>query len=171
MTPGSTIVVLDRANRILAVHSNTPAHGLQTIPILTPIGQSGSEHLRVLAEWPAGDAPGAHIVEAAGEWFVFARHVFAIAPGAEFRIGAFAPMRDFAEPIAAARNQVIYVMLAFLALVVPLAAVGARRVARGLVALARDSERIKELDFSAAVARPRSIAARLAVVEKKRSVP
>jgi HD-GYP domain-containing protein (c-di-GMP phosphodiesterase class II) len=157
MTPGSVIVMLDRADRILALHSNTPAHGLGTIPILTPVGQSGSAHLRALAEWPAGDAAGARILEAGGEPFVFARHAFAVAPGAEFRIWAFAPMRDFEGPIAAARNQVIYLMLAFLALVVPLAAVGARRVARALVALARDSERIKELDFTAAVARPRSI--------------
>ena len=148
LTPEGAIVVLDRANRILAAHSASAAYKLAGVAPLTPAGSIGSPHLAVLAGWREDEEAGARIVEVAGEKFVFARHVYSPAPGVQFRIGTFAPMHEFSGAIVAARNQVILVTLAFLLVMVPLAVVGSRRVGRSLVALASDSERIKNLDFS-----------------------
>ena len=149
LTAEGAIVVLDGSERVLAAHSASMAYGLRDVAALTPLAQAGSPQLAALAAGArdaAGD--GERIAHVGGEAYVFANHVYAPAPGTEFRIGAFAPMREFTGPIIAARNQVILVTLAFLLVVIPLAVVGSRRVGRALVTLASDSERIKNLDFS-----------------------
>ena len=157
MTPRSAIVMLDAANRVLASYSRTAEYGLQAVVELAQAGATGQPHLQVLGAWQDRDAASTRIVEVAGEPFVFASYTFNIAPGASFRVGAFAPMSEFSGPIVAARNQVIFVTLAFLLVMLPLAIVGSRRVGRALVALARDSERIMNLDFAGNVERRRSI--------------
>jgi HD-GYP domain-containing protein (c-di-GMP phosphodiesterase class II) len=148
MTPGAAIVVLDRAGRVLASHSKVASYKVADIAPLTPVSATGSPHLAVLEHWKTGEEAGAQITEVGGEKFVFAQHVYEPAPGVQFRIGTFAPMRDFAGPIVATRNQVVLVTFVFLLVMVPLAVVGSRRVGRSLVDLAIDSERIKNFDFS-----------------------
>jgi HD-GYP domain-containing protein (c-di-GMP phosphodiesterase class II)/HAMP domain-containing protein len=158
LTPASVIVVFDRDNRILALHSASAAHKLDELATLTSISQTASPHLAVLETWQSeGDAAHARVVDVGGEKFVFAYYAYPAAPGVVFRIGAFAPMRDFSGPIVEARNQVIYVTIVFLLVVIPLAVVGARRVGRALSVLAGDAERIKNLDFSGEVKREVSI--------------
>ena len=147
LTPNGAIVVLDRANRVLASHS-TASKKLADIPPLTPASATGSPHVAALENWQAGEESSARILEIGGEKFVFAQHVYTPAPGTSLRIGTFAPMSDFSGPIVAARNQVILVTGLFLIFMVPLAVVGSRRVGRSLVNLAADSERIKNFDFS-----------------------
>ncbi len=147
---------MDRSDRVLAAFSPSRAYGLQGIAPLTPVAQTANPLLAALLErGAAGDA--ARIAQVGDERYVLANFVYRPAPGAEFRIGAFAPMREFSAPILAARNQVILASLAFLALLVPLAVVGSRRVGAALQTLAADSERITKLDFSGKVAPPDSI--------------
>jgi len=156
LTPNGAIVVLDRGNRILASHS-TADRKLADIPPMTLASATGIPHLAVLENWRSSEESGARIVEVGAEKFVFAFHTYAPSPGTLFRIGTFAPMRDFSGPIVAARNQVILVTLVFLIVMVPLAVVGSRRVGRSLVDLATDSERIKNFDFSGEAKRVSSI--------------
>ena len=150
LTPNGAIVVLDRANRVLASHSSTWKN-LADIPQLTTASATGSPHLAALENWQAGEESSARIIEVGGEKFVFAQHVYTPAPGTHLRIGTFAPMSDFSAPIVAARNEVILITIVFLLFMVPLAVVGSRRVGRSLVDLAIDSERIKNFDFSGEV--------------------
>jgi HD-GYP domain-containing protein (c-di-GMP phosphodiesterase class II) len=155
LTPEGAIVVTDKDGRLLASYSLSAAYGLAEVAALTPVAQSASPHLRALAGEAA--ASGTRIARIGNEDFVLASHTFSPAPGAEFRIGAFAPMREFTGAIVAARNQVIVATLAFLILVIPLVVIGARRVAQSLQSLAADSERIRNLDFSGKVVRHDSI--------------
>jgi len=155
LTPEGAIVVVDQAGRVLVAYSASAAYGLQNIAPQSPLAQTASPHLTELAAG-ARDTT-ARVASVAGEAYVFANHVYSVAPGTEFRVGAFAPMREFTGPIIAARNQVILATLGFLLLVIPLAVIGARRVGRSLQALAADSERIRNLDFSGRIARPDSI--------------
>jgi len=148
LTPESVIVILDHTNRVIASRVESEAYRLRNVAPLTPAGGIDSPHLAVLKNWQGTETHGTRIVTVRGERYVFAHRAYSPAPGTEFRIGAFAPMREFTGPIVAARNQVVLVTLAFLLVMVPLAVVGSRRVARSLVALASDSERIKNLDFS-----------------------
>jgi HD-GYP domain-containing protein (c-di-GMP phosphodiesterase class II) len=158
LTPESAIVVLDREDRILAFHSKSPAYGLNEVAVLTPIASTASAHLAVLKGWRStNEADDRRIIEVGGEKFVYANYLYNPVPGIEFRIGAFAPMHEFTGVILEARNRVLYVTLAFLLLVTPLAVVGARRVGRLLSALAADSERIKNLDFYGEVRQAGSI--------------
>ncbi|MCX5830663.1 MAG: GAF domain-containing protein [Deltaproteobacteria bacterium] len=154
LTPASAIVILDHHNRILAHHSAYQAYNLKEVASLTPISQTASPHLAVLEAWQSeDDASRARIINVGGEKFVFAYYAYPAAPGAEFRIGVFAPMRDFSGPITEARNQVILLTIAFLLVVIPLAVIGARRVGRSLSILAKDAERISKMDFSGEVGR------------------
>ncbi len=158
LTPASVIVVLDRNNRIMALHSASLDYKLSEVAALTSISQTANPHLAVLETWQSkGNAAEARVVDVKGEKFVYAYYTYHAAPGVVFRIGAFAPMRDFSGPIVEARNQVIYVTIAFLLVVIPLAMVGARRVGRALSVLAGDAERIKNLDFSGEVKQTVSI--------------
>jgi len=152
LTPGSAIVVIDHHNRILAHHSASQAYNLKDVAPLTPISRTANPHLAVLEAWNSGgNEAQARVVDVGGEKFVFAYYTYPAAPGAEFRIGAFAPMRDFSGPIVQARNQVILVTIVFLLFVIPLAVAGARRVGRSLSILTSDAERITHLDFSGEV--------------------
>jgi HD-GYP domain-containing protein (c-di-GMP phosphodiesterase class II) len=156
MTPEGAMAVLDRDGRVIAFHSASRAYGPKDPTMLARAAETGSPHLALLAGWNGADATGTRIVSVGGERYVFASYLYAPAPGAEFRIGAFAPMREFTGPIVAARNQVILVTLAFLLLVVPLAIFGARRAGRALSMLAVDSERIKNFDFEGGMERVES---------------
>jgi HD-GYP domain-containing protein (c-di-GMP phosphodiesterase class II) len=152
LTPASAIIVLDRNNRILALHSASTAYKLNEMAALTSISRTTSPHLAVLEAWQSkSDKTHARVVDVGGDKFVFAYYTYPAAPGAEFRIGAFAPMRDFSGSIIAARNQVIYLTIAFLLVMIPLAVIGARRVGHSLSVLAGDAERIANLDFSGKV--------------------
>lgn len=158
LTSESAIVVLDRQNRILGAHSTSAAYKLKGLPPLTPASSTGSPHLAALEAWDrSGETRGARVLQVGGEKFVFAHQAYSVLAGAEFHIAAFAPMREFSGAIVAARNQVILVTLAFLLVTIPLAVLGARRVGRSLSALAADSERIKNFDFSGEVKRVGSI--------------
>jgi HD-GYP domain-containing protein (c-di-GMP phosphodiesterase class II) len=158
LTPLSAIVVLDRDYRILAFHSAAAQYGLKAVRPLTPAAESGSDHIRMLADWQrVAGGEAARVVEVGGEKFVFANFNYSAAPGADFHIGTFAPMSEFTGPIIAARNQVILVSLLFLLIMIPLAVFGARGVARALSALAGDAERIRNLDFSGEVGGTQSI--------------
>ena len=158
LTAEGAIVVLDASDRVLAAYSAATAYGLRDLAALTPLAQTGSPHLAELAASARGAAADeARVARVAGEAYVFANRVYTAAPGTEFRVGAFAPMREFTAPIIAARNQVILATLAFLVLVIPLAIVAARRVGQAFVELAADSERIKNLDFTGQVKHAGSI--------------
>jgi HD-GYP domain-containing protein (c-di-GMP phosphodiesterase class II) len=84
---------------------------------------------------------------------VYAFYTYGAAPGSEFKIGAFAPMREFSGPIIAARNQLLTLAVLFLLVVIPIAVMASRRAGRALGALAGDAERIANLDFTGDVGR------------------
>jgi HD-GYP domain-containing protein (c-di-GMP phosphodiesterase class II) len=171
LTPASAIVVLDHHNRILAGHSASPAYGLKDVAPLTPISQAGSPPLAVLESWSgAEEGEQTRIADVGGDRFVFASYAYPAAPGAEFRIGVFAPMSDFTTTIVTARNQVILVTVAFLLVVIPLAILGAQRVGRTLSALAEDAERIQHLDFSGEAERPECILYEVDALDKAHRV-
>lgn len=151
LTPESAIVVLDHSNRILAYHSASKTYHLSNVAALTPVSRAASPHLAILANWQSNGITKARIVEVAGEKFVFANNAYSAASDSKFQIWVFAPMREFSGPIVEARNQVIFAAVAFLLIVIPLAFVGSRRVARALSVLASDAERIAKLDFSGKV--------------------
>lgn len=157
MTPESAIAVLDRNDRVLAFYSASTAYGLKNLQVLMPAAETGSPHVALLASGGVVAKAGTRIVEVGGESFVYANHVYAPAPGAEFRVGAFAPMREFTGPMTAARNRIVYATLLFLLVAIPLAVVASRRVARTLSTLAGDSERIRNLDFAGDTGRIESV--------------
>jgi hypothetical protein len=67
LTPASAIVVLDRSNRILALHSASTAYGLAGVAALTPLFRTTNPHLAVLTGWENGvDGAKARVVDVGG---------------------------------------------------------------------------------------------------------
>jgi hypothetical protein len=158
LTDETGIVILDRNNRVLAFHSDSPNYlPAGKLGELTPLANTGSPYLAVLQRKLKGGQQQAQIEKIAGEKFVYAQFAFSAVPGTDYRVAAFAPMREFSEPIVAARNEVILIAVGFLLVLMPLAVVGSGRVGRALSTLAVDSERIKNLDFSGKVSGAESI--------------
>jgi HD-GYP domain-containing protein (c-di-GMP phosphodiesterase class II) len=148
LTPEGAIVILDGANRVLAYHSRSKAYVKGDVAAMSTLAATGSAHLKVLEGWVDGEKNQARVVDIGGERFVYARYVFTGAPGQQFRIGAFAPMREFTGPVDAARNQLLLMAGLFLLVLTPLVVMASRRVGRVLDRLAVDAERIREFDFS-----------------------
>ncbi len=154
LTPGGAVVVSDRGNRILALHSKFADYRFADIPALEVLSRTGSPQLAVLGAWSQANGETLlRIVDIGGQAFIFAQNAYTAEPGALFRIGVFAPLDDFSAPILEARNRILYVTLLFLLILIPLAVFGARRVGRSLSTLAGDAKRIAELDFSGDVGR------------------
>jgi HD-GYP domain-containing protein (c-di-GMP phosphodiesterase class II) len=149
LTPEGAIVVLDGANRILAYHSRSKAYLGAPPASLTPLVEAGSAHLRVFETWTDSEQDAqARLFDVGGEKFVYARYLYSGAPGQQFRIGAFAPMREFTRPIVAARNQMLVMAGLFLLVILPIVFMASRRVGGTLDTLAKDAERIRAFDFS-----------------------
>jgi HD-GYP domain-containing protein (c-di-GMP phosphodiesterase class II) len=148
LTPEGAIVILDNANRVLAYHSRSKAYVKGEVTSLSKLAATGSAHLQVLEGWVDGEKNPARVVEVGGERFVYARYVYSGAPGQQFRIGAFAPMREFTGPVDAARNQLLLMAGLFLLVLTPLVIMVSRRIGRVLDRLAADAKRITAFDFS-----------------------
>ncbi len=149
LTAEGAVIVMDSGNRILAHHSRSPAYGLAGVAPLAALASASSPYLKAFENWTeSGQATQARLIEVGGEKFVYARHIFSGAPGQQFRVGAFAPMREFSGPIVSARNHLMLLAGLFILVMIPLVVIASRRIGRTLSALAHDAERMRQFDFS-----------------------
>ncbi len=146
--PGGS-VVLDAADRVLAMAGAMPLAGNDLVAPLARLGNSGHPYLQALHRTLQKDRSGnGGLIEIAGERHVLAVREVALAPGVTYRVVSFAPLSSFSAPLLEVRDQIVLVSLLVLAISLPLAYGVSLRASRALGRLAVDSERIKELDFS-----------------------
>ncbi|SFN28804.1 HD-GYP domain, c-di-GMP phosphodiesterase class II (or its inactivated variant) [Formivibrio citricus] len=157
LSANGAILMLDQGGRVLAFHGKGPRFSGLYIPPLVANEHIAEPHLRSLA----GKTAAASQIIMLGEGkhtekYVVTRHVSEVIGGSSFLVIALAPASDFSGLIDKARRDVLLVTLGVLTLLVPLALLGSRQVSRSLAALAQDSERIKQFDFSGEPHRPDS---------------
>jgi len=152
LPPQGAVAILDSQGRILAASQDKGRdYGLTRIEALTPVDKAGSPHLSAVAGLKQKTAAEPDpIVGIGGEDYLISNYQFSAGPGAQYRVAMLAPVSAFIGTALEARNSAILMSVIFVAIVMPFAIIGARRVGRTLRELARDSDRIRRFDFAGA---------------------
>jgi len=140
------IAVQDSKGHMLAFHGN----GLFDPIKIAPMVESDKLDNALLSVLKAGDDAASSIMDVGPtqQRFVVNHKRVRVAEDAAFRITVWAPVSDFTAAFNTAQRDVMLLSLAVLVVLVPLAFLGSRQIAKDLSAMASDSERLKRLDFS-----------------------
>jgi HD-GYP domain-containing protein (c-di-GMP phosphodiesterase class II) len=155
LTPNGAIVLQDDQGRVLAFHGKGSRFKDLVIAPMTPPDKIDNPYMDVLKQ--ATVETGAQIVTLGtgkGEPFIVVRQKTEPIGGAAFRVLVMAPLSDFTGAFKKAQRDVILLSLIVLLGLLPLAFLGSRQVARSLAAMAQDSERLKQMDFSVSPHKP-----------------
>ncbi|WP_209022703.1 HD domain-containing phosphohydrolase [Rhodocyclus gracilis] len=159
LSPNAAILMLDPRGRVLAFSGHGERFAKARVAAMSPLNAVEEPLLRELAPLLSGE--GAQVVRlgtaGAEEDYIATVQTTTPITGSTFSVVALAPVSDFNTPIARARHDVLLVSALTLLILVPLSLLGSRQVGGALVALARNSERLKQLDFSTSLAHPDSI--------------
>ena len=150
LSANAAILMQDDAGRLLAFYGRGPRFAGLSPSALSTADRLDSPYFSFLQ---AGNTLGEASVLQLGdgtrhEKFVVTEHRTEPLGGQAFRVIVLAPLSDFSEPFMRAERNILLVSGLLLLLLLPLALIGSRQVSRSLVAMAEDSERIKQLDFS-----------------------
>ena len=159
LTPNAAILMLDDRNQILAFHGRGASYANLKIVPLTPVGAIEHPLFKSLARQ---DISGEPRILALGpsnpeKFFVISSQISEAVASTRFRIIAMAPMLDFIGPVEQARRDVLLVSGAILLLLLPLSLLGSRQVVNALAQLAKNSEKMKRLDFASDPILPESV--------------
>ncbi|ARJ67232.1 chemotaxis protein [Magnetospirillum sp. ME-1] len=144
------VVLLDLKRRILAAAPQLLAGSDKEPAALAELSSVPAPLLRVLGDLPPGEAqlrpfPQGEVLAQMTEW----RH----ASGQAIGIGVAAPFDDFTGPIRDMQVRILNAAGLVLLVVVPLAMLFARRIARSVRHLVAEASRVREFDFSGAAPR------------------
>jgi HD-GYP domain-containing protein (c-di-GMP phosphodiesterase class II) len=141
------IAIQDAAGHVLAFHGRgSRFEGLKIAP-MTAAEQLDNVFVSVLRA-SANSASAIEPMGQDGERFVVNHKTVVVAEGASFRVTIWAPVTDFTAAFSKAQKDVMLLSLVVLLVLVPLALLGSSQISRTLTAMAADSERLKQLDFS-----------------------
>lgn len=150
LPPNGMVSIQDAQGRVLAFHSQGERYGRLKIAPLTPATEIRNPYLSLLSQAFTGtESRIQHLGEGAGEKFVVAQQRVEPIHGTSFNVLVMAPLDDFLGPFDNAKRDVFLMSALVLLVLLPLAYVGSHQVARALQYMAKDSERLKRLDFSA----------------------
>jgi HD-GYP domain-containing protein (c-di-GMP phosphodiesterase class II) len=153
LSPNGAIALQDPQGRILAFQGSGQRFGGQNFAALTPAEKIDNPYLAVLKD-TQGITESRIVALGEGDKYIVSQYRSEPIAGSPFRVTVLAPVSDFSGGFEQARNNVMIASLFVLLLTLPLAFLGSRRDARTLANLARDSERIKRLDFSGEPSKP-----------------
>jgi len=148
LPPNGAILVQDAYGQVLAFDGRGASFANYAITPVTPIDKVEHPLLTFLKQaalpYPS---PILHLGAGKGEPFVVTRLQTAPIGGAPYKVAVLAPLSDFTAAFDRARIDVLGLALLVLMILLPLAFVGSRQIARALVSMAHDSEFFKKLDF------------------------
>ena len=147
VSPHGGVVLLDLKRRVLAAAPQLLAGRDAEPGILADLSSVNAPLLRVLGGIQAGEArlvstPRGEVLAQMTQW----HH----ASGQAIGIGLAAPFDDFTGPIQDMQARILKAAGLVLLLVVPLAMLFARRIARSIRHLVAEASRVREFDFSGA---------------------
>ncbi len=159
LPPNGAIGVVDGRGQVLAFAGRGVNYAGVGIAPLTPADTLDRPLLSVLRAGAEGTSSRIRTLGIDQARYVVATRELKTPSGAAFKVVLWAPLSDFTGAFAQAQRDVLLMSLFVLLLVLPLAIIGSRRLARRLSAMTRDSERLTLLDFSARPHRPDSVVA------------
>ncbi|EME71581.1 methyl-accepting chemotaxis protein [Paramagnetospirillum caucaseum] len=145
VSPHGGVVLLDLKRRMLAAAPQLLAGAGKEPGALAELASVDAPMLRVLGEVTPGEAhlvasPAGEVLVQMTEW----RH----GSGQAIGIGLAAPFDDFTGPIQDMQARILNAAGLVLLVVVPLAMLFARRIARSVRHLVAEASRVREFDFS-----------------------
>ena len=142
--------VVDEAGRLLAAHAKGSSRLAHNDLRLPPLAETGSPKAAAVAGL-MGDLPPdrAQFVDLAGEPHLMVLRRLQVAGSSRYQVVSWAPVTDYTAPVDQARRDVLLVTSLLLLVLVPIALVGTRGIARSLGRMAQNSERLRAMDFSA----------------------
>ncbi len=155
VSPHGGVVLLDLKRRVLAAAPQLLAGAAKEPGALADLSSVDAPLLRVLGTARPGEAlllpgPQGEVLTQMTEW----RH----ASGQAIGIGLAAPFEDFTGPIQDMQVRILNAAGLVLLVVVPLAMLFARRIARSVRHLVAEASRVREFDFSGEAPRASRIA-------------
>ncbi|WP_417284554.1 HD domain-containing phosphohydrolase [Comamonas sp.] len=159
LSPHATVLVTDEELRVLAKRKGGALYGDLPPGRIVSLRDLDNKYLKAVADLgrPSKDLL-AETIELAGENFMLTSRRMTSVQGANYRIYVIAPLSDFTGIVLKTQQNVLWAALAAIVLLIPLAYLGTRGVTRSLTALTRQSERIRQLDFSS---KPEPVPSRL----------
>ncbi len=155
LPPNGAIAIQDAQGRIMAFHGQgTHFSNLLIAPMTSP-EKIEHPYLAALKEMSV-DAGSQILPQGSGEKLIVTRLKTSEVGGVAFRVVVLAPLSDFTAAFDLAQRDVILLSSVILLVLLPLAFLGSRQIALSLTTMAKDSERLKLLDFSQAPSRPDS---------------
>ncbi len=151
LSPNGLVAVVDASQNVLALRADGGRYGtIDAAPgRLVRLRDTGSlllAQLAARADWPPDGAPQRTTLDQ--REFLLATHTLEPLPGVRYRVLVLAPMADFTGTVDRSRREALATAGVVLALLLPLAWFGTRRVSATLALLARRSERISQFDFA-----------------------
>lgn len=149
LPPNGAIAVQDRDGTLLAFHGRGGRQGGLTPAARAEIDQLSSAALREPQAAPPGERSDFQILpQGADNEKIALKHRVAPASGEPLHVLIWAPLSDFTNTYQVVQRHVLVLSFLTLLVVLPLAFLGSRKIARTLAGMAVDSERLKTLDFS-----------------------
>jgi HD-GYP domain-containing protein (c-di-GMP phosphodiesterase class II) len=145
VSPHGGVVLLDLKRRILAAAPQVLAGAEKEPAALADLASVAAPMLRILGEIQPGEA---HLVAGAGGEVLVQMSEWRHASGQAIGIGLAAPFEDFTGPIRDMQASILKAAGLVLLVVVPLAMLFARRIARSVRHLVSEASRVREFDFS-----------------------
>ena len=148
LPPHGALAILDGAGHVISfVGKGEGFMGVDITP-MTPANTLSHPALAMLkVPTPGSDT---QILEQgpSGEKMVLTTKVIELNSRTQFQARVWAPLSDFTGAFEQAQRNVMLLSVGVLVVLLPLAFAGSRQIAKSLTAMARDSERLKRLDFS-----------------------
>jgi HD-GYP domain-containing protein (c-di-GMP phosphodiesterase class II) len=142
--------VVDEAGRLLAAHGKGTSALSSASARLVPMADAGSPKATAAAAMLGDLVPDkAQFFDLAGEPHLLVVRRLLVAGSSRYQVVSWAPVSDYTAPVDRARRDVLLVTSLLLLVLVPIAMVGTRGIARSLGRMAQNSERLRALDFSA----------------------
>lgn len=151
LSPNAGLMVLDAQNRVIAHSLRGEAFKGVSIPALVPLSKIAHPAAAEIAKIPMQDKATLVDLPTSDQGiqpFVLVRNQTAVLDQSRFQVLVLAPVSDFTGPIDQTKKDILWIIAGVLLLLLPLSLLGSRQVARALVQLAHNSERLRLLDFS-----------------------
>lgn len=156
-TDNAFLGIVDEQRRLLAAHGKGSSALDAGFRALMPLSQLGGHKAAgVDRQLDANKATGPQFVELGGEPHLLLTRPLAVAGNQRYQVITWAPVADYTGPVDRARRDVFLITCLLLLVLLPIALVGTRGIARSLARMAQDSERLRALDFSAEPAEVRT---------------
>lgn len=143
------LAVLDAQGRVIGSSKHGSAPSVSQASPLPILSQLSDARLQALGTaLGASSVNRSQLTQIDGQMYLIATKDITLRAGQQYKVLAFAPESDFLAVVSQAKEFVWIITGLLLLLLIPLANVATRGIARSLTDMSADADRLRKLDFS-----------------------